>query len=40
MTRRMIAVLLALVMSFELMSGAAYAEETIAQEAMKSTDQA
>ena len=33
MTRRMIAVLLALVMSFALMSGAAYAEETITEEA-------
>ncbi len=40
MTRRMIAVLLALVMSFALMSGAEYADETIAEKAMKSTDQA
>ena len=40
MTRRMIAVLLPLVMSFAFMSGAAYTNETIAEEAMKSTDQA
>ena len=40
MTRRMIAVVLALVMSFALTFGTEYADETIAEKAMKNTDQA